>query len=117
MCGLIRRVKPAATAATRLRQNLRYATPVPDLTLAAYVDWGEVELSKSYGQHRGLAGWGLGLQYAKADDYYLRLDYARKLGSEEFTSEESDKNGRLWFLAYKLFLISVKDKELCEDEK
>lgn len=52
---------------------------------------------------RGLAGWGLGLQYAKADDYYLRLDYARKLGSEEFTSEESDKNGRLWFLAYKLF--------------
>ena len=83
--------------------ELRYATPVPDLTLAAYVDWGEVELSKSYGQHRGLAGWGLGLQYAKADDYYLRLDYARKLGSEEFTSEESDKNGRLWFLAYKLF--------------
>jgi hemolysin activation/secretion protein len=67
------------------------------------VDWGEVELSKSYGQHRGLSGWGLGLQYAKADDYYLRLDYARKLGSEEFTSEESDKNGRLWFLAYKLF--------------
>ena len=83
--------------------ELRYATPVPDLTLAAYVDWGEVELSKSYGQHRGLAGWGLGLQYAKADDYYMRLDYARKLGSEEFTSEESDKNGRLWFLAYKLF--------------
>lgn len=83
--------------------ELRYATPVPDLTLAAYVDWGEVELSKSYGQHRGLSGWGLGLQYAKADDYYLRLDYARKLGSEEFTSEESDKNGRLWFLAYKLF--------------
>lgn len=52
------------------------------------------------------AVWPVGdwaLQYAKADDYYLRLDYARKLGSEEFTSEESDKNGRLWFLAYKLF--------------
>ena len=49
-----------------------------------------------------LAGWGIGLQYARSNDYYLRLDYARKLNGEAFTSEENDKNGRLWFLAYKM---------------
>ena len=83
--------------------EMRYATPLPNLTLAAYIDWGEVNLSKSYGQHRKLAGWGLGVQYAQANNYYLRLDYARKIDGEEFQSEEHDKNGRLWFLAYKLF--------------
>lgn len=82
--------------------ELRYATPLPNLTLATYIDWGEVELGKSYGQHRNLAGWGIGLQYARSNDYYLRLDYARKLNGEAFTSEENDKNGRLWFLAYKM---------------
>ena len=50
-----------------------------------------------------LAGWGIGVQYAKAGDYYLRLDYARKLNGEAFQSEDKDKNGRLWFQAYKLF--------------
>ncbi|WP_293661113.1 ShlB/FhaC/HecB family hemolysin secretion/activation protein [uncultured Phascolarctobacterium sp.] len=82
--------------------ELRYATPVPYLSLAAFTDWGEVTLSKSYGQHRNLAGWGVGIEYARPNDYFLRLDYARKLNGEAFQSEEQDKNGRLWFLAYKL---------------
>ena len=82
--------------------ELRYATPIPYLSLAAFTDWGEVTLSKSYGQHRNLAGWGVGIEYARPNDYFLRLDYARKLNGEAFQSEEQDKNGRLWFLAYKL---------------
>lgn len=83
--------------------ELRYLTSVPHLTLAAFTDWGEVNLAKSYGQHRNLAGWGVGVEYAKPDDYLLRLDYARKIRGEAFQSEADDKNGRLWFLAYKLF--------------
>ena len=83
--------------------ELRYATPVKNLSLASFVDWGEVKLSKAYGDSRNLAGWGVGLQYAQANDYYLRVDYARKLNSEAYQSEENDKNGRVWFLAYKLF--------------
>ena len=83
--------------------ELRYTTPVPNLTFATFIDWGEVTLSKSYGQHRNLVGWGLGVQYAKTNDYLLRLDYARKISGEAFQSEDTDKNGRLWFLAYKLF--------------
>jgi len=50
-----------------------------------------------------LAGWGVGVQYARPNDYYLRVDYARKLNGEVYQSEENDKNGRVWFLAYKLF--------------
>ena len=59
--------------------ELRYSTPVPYLSLAAFTDWGEVDLAKSCGQHRNLAGWGVGVEYAKPNDYFLRLDYARKL--------------------------------------
>ena len=83
--------------------ELRCQTPLPYLTLAAFADWGEVTLSKSYGQHRNLSGWGLGVEYARPNDYYLRLDYARKINGETFQSEDHDKNGRLWFLAYKVF--------------
>ncbi|MDO5380591.1 MAG: ShlB/FhaC/HecB family hemolysin secretion/activation protein [Acidaminococcaceae bacterium] len=83
--------------------ELRYNTPLPHLSLATFVDFGEV-LQRGYDdRHRNLAGWGVGVQYAKAGDYYLRLDYARKLNGEEFQSEDKDKNGRLWFQAYKLF--------------
>lgn len=83
--------------------ELRYATPIANLSLATFIDWGEVELNKNIGDHRNLAGWGVGVQYARPNDYYLRVDYARKLNGEVYQSEENDKNGRVWFLAYKLF--------------
>ena len=83
--------------------ELRYATSIANLSLATFIDWGEVELNKNIGDHRNLAGWGVGVQYARPNDYYLRVDYARKLNGEVYQSEENDKNGRVWFLAYKLF--------------
>jgi len=83
--------------------ELRYNMPLPYLSLATFVDFGEVEQRGYDDRHRNLAGWGIGVQYAKAGDYYLRLDYARKLNGEAFQSEDKDKNGRLWFQAYKLF--------------
>ena len=83
--------------------ELRYATPITNLSLATFIDWGEVEVSKNIGERRNLAGWGIGVQYAKPNDYYLRVDYAKKINGEAYQSEENDKNGRIWFLAYKLF--------------
>ena len=83
--------------------ELRCATPITNLSLATFIDWGEVEVSKNIGERRNLAGWGVGVQYAKPNDYYLRVDYARKINGEAYQSEENDKNGRIWFLAYKLF--------------
>ena len=83
--------------------ELRCNMPLPYLSLATFVDFGEVEQRGYDDRHRNLAGWGIGVQYAKAGAYYLRLDYARKLNSEAFQSEDKDKNGRLWFQAYKLF--------------
>lgn len=82
--------------------ELRYHTPVPNLTLAAFTDWGEV-YNHSGGPHRNLAGWGVGVQYAQSGNYYLRLDYARKINSQPYQGEENDKNGRLWFQAVKMF--------------
>ena len=65
---------------------------LPYLSLATFIDWGEVELNKNIGDHRNLAGWGVGVQYARPNDYYLRVDYARKLNGEVYQSEENDKS-------------------------
>ncbi|WP_293663336.1 ShlB/FhaC/HecB family hemolysin secretion/activation protein [uncultured Phascolarctobacterium sp.] len=83
--------------------ELRCHTPVPNLTLAAYTDWGEVYNHSGVDPHRNLAGWGVGVQYAESGSYYLRLDYARKINSQPYQGEEHDKNGRLWFQAVKIF--------------
>lgn len=84
--------------------ELRFITPLPQLTLAAFVDWGEImQRGNTADQHRDLAGWGLGLQYSQSGNYYLRLDYARKINGEAYQSEAEDKNGRLWFQAVKMF--------------
>lgn len=83
--------------------ELRYHTPVPNLTLATYTDWGEVYNHSGSDKHRSLAGWGVGVQYAQSGNYYLRLDYARKINSQPYQGEEHDKNGRLWFQAVKMF--------------
>lgn len=86
--------------------ELRYATSVPGLSLAVFTDIGEVQVRKD-GQlgdnHRKLAGWGLGIQYARVNDFFLRVDYARKIDGEAYRSESEDSDGRLWFQAYKLF--------------
>ena len=94
-CGPIHRA--SGDSGYQATAELRYTTPLPNLTLAAYIDWGEVNLSKSYGQHRDLAGWGLGMQYAQANNYYLRLDYARKINGEEFQAKNTIKMGAYGF--------------------
>lgn len=84
--------------------ELRFITPLPQLTLAAFVDWGEImQRGNVADQHRDLAGWGLGLQYSQPGNYYMRLDYARKINGEAYQSEAEDKNSRLWFQAVKMF--------------
>lgn len=83
--------------------ELRRATGIEGLEAAAFVDVGEVTRIKGYGDHRNLAGWGLGLRYAKPGDWYAQFDYARKINGEDYTSEDHNHNGRMWFQIYKMF--------------
>ncbi len=79
-----------------------YKTKVPGLNLSAYLDSGYVvQNSTDTGRH--LSGYGIGIEYMKPMDWFIRLDYARKINAEYNYSERSDDNGRFWFQVYKLF--------------
>ena len=84
--------------------ELRYHTPVKGLTLSAYLDAGHVEIARSGDEgNMTLKGWGVGLSYTRPGNWFARLDYARRIGSDELMSREAESRGRLWFMAGKTF--------------
>ena len=84
--------------------ELRYHTPVKGLTLSAYFDAGHTLITKSGGDgNMTLKGWGLGLTYTRPGDWFARLDYARRIGSDELMSREAEGRQRVWFMAGKMF--------------
>ena len=48
-------------------------------------------------------GWGLGLRYSKPNDWYVQLDWARKIDGRRDWSEPTDHDDRWWFQVYKMF--------------
>lgn len=78
--------------------ELRWHTPVSGLTLSCYLDGGEVRLRKSDNDHTSLLGWGVGAFYRAPNNWFARLDYARRIGGYDGMSEEAKANGRLWFI-------------------
>lgn len=83
--------------------ELRRHMGIDGLEAAAFIDVGEVKLLKSSTRHKKLAGWGLGVRYARENDWYAQLDYAWKIDGEPYQSEGHDHDGRLWFQIYKMF--------------
>ena len=84
--------------------ELRYHTPVKGLTLSTYLDAGHVEIARSGDEgNMTLKGWGVGLAYTRPGNWFARLDYARRIGSDELMSREAESRGRLWFMAGKTF--------------
>ena len=86
--------------------ELHYLTPIKNLTLASFIDTGEVTVRKDgngYNNHRRLSGWGLGVIYSQPGNYYLRLDWAKKINGQPYSSEAQDSDDRLWFQVYKIF--------------
>ncbi|MDY5717667.1 MAG: ShlB/FhaC/HecB family hemolysin secretion/activation protein [Selenomonas sp.] len=61
---------------------------------------GMKEGSKSYGI---LKGWGVGLAYNQAGDWFMRLDYARRIGQDPNMSEAAKAKGRTWFMLGKIW--------------
>ena len=84
--------------------ELRWHTPVRGLTLSTYLDAGHVEIARSGDEgNMTLKGWGVGLSYTRPGNWFARLDYARRIGSDEFMSKEAESRGRIWFMAGKVF--------------
>ena len=74
--------------------------------LIGFIDTGSITLNKSpwsaEPNQRRLSGAGIGLNWAAADRFQLRLAYAHKLGDEAARSAP-DANDRLWMQAIKYF--------------
>lgn len=90
-----------------VRKQLPLPSNMPgQLHGAAFVDTGAVKLNlspwTSSSNSRHLSGAGLGLYWTHANDFSLRMFYARKLG-DGMALSAPDKSGRLWVQAVKYF--------------
>lgn len=85
--------------------ELRYHTDIPGLTLSTYFDAGRIRAKGNNAALRNttLKGWGLGVTYTKTNDYFARLDYARRIGLGDNVSEDAKAKGRLWFILGKIW--------------
>lgn len=83
--------------------ELRYHTPVKGLVFSTYYDGGAVKAEKSRGGQTVLKGWGLGLTYSKPNDYFARIDYARRIGWDDNLSNDAKSRQRVWFIVGKIF--------------
>ena len=84
--------------------EMRYLTPLKGLSLAIFYDAGHVNIAKSGDNgNMTLQGWGLSAMYAKRGDFFARIDYARRIGSDNLMSNVAEAKNRIWFLAGKMF--------------
>ena len=91
----------------------RFYTNVTGLIASTYLDIGHVRYrndggldSASKGQPSSgetLKGWGIGLAYTKGDDWFARLDYARRIGDDPNLSQFAKARGRTWFMLGKIW--------------
>ena len=85
------------------RAILTYKTGIKNLSANIFYENAYGTPRKSVDYKVSLNGWGIGLSYTKPDDYFIKLDYARRIGFDEILSERSKAKGRLWFIAGKIF--------------
>lgn len=86
------------------RAELRNLIPLKEqdkqLQLAFYFDHGGVlRMSNAGDFYRHLEGAGIGLIYSRYEDWFIRTDYAWKIGPEHSTSDPSHHGGRFWIRA------------------
>lgn len=86
------------------RAELRWLFPVGKtdqmFQVAAYFDHGGSWINRDNhsgsDNHRNLQGAGLGLIWSRHEDWFVRLDYAWRLGGEKPTADTSHTNGHFW---------------------
>ena len=84
--------------------ELSYRTDVPNLVLSTYFDMGRVQYAND-GKDGSemLKGWGIGVSYSRPGDYFVRLDWARRIGLPDNASEAAKAKNRFWFMVGKVW--------------
>ena len=83
------------------RTEFIWHTDVPNLSLSAFFDIGGAGYKYDHDIHT-IRSCGLELNYAKPNDYFIKLDYARKIGNNRLVASD-DKKNRFWFMVGKIF--------------
>lgn len=84
--------------------ELSYRTDVPNLVLSTYFDMGRVQYANDGKDgSETLKGWGVGVTYSRPGDYFLRLDWARRIGLANNASDDAKAKNRLWFMVGKVW--------------
>lgn len=81
----------------------RYYTDVPGLVASTYFDMGHASYKSFQSEGMTLKGYGIGLSYSKPNDWFARLDYARRIGGDENLSQAAKAKGRVWFMLGKIW--------------
>ncbi len=88
----------------------RFYTKIPGLVFSTYFDIGHVKFRRDgqapyYDGREGmtLKGYGTAISYTKPNDWFARLDYARRIGGDPNLSEKARAKGRIWFMLGKIW--------------
>ena len=84
-----------------VRAELRHLIPLKEqdkqLQVAFYFDHGGIlRMSNAGDYYRHLEGAGIGLIFSRYEDWFIRTDYAWRLGPERPTSDTTDASGHFW---------------------
>ncbi len=84
------------------RTEVIWHTDEPGLSLSAFLDIGGAGV-KSDHNISTIRSWGFEANYTKQNDFFVKLDYARKLGKNNLMVARDDKRQRFWFMLGKIF--------------
>ena len=76
-------------------------TKVPGLTFNVFFDIGGAGNKRQH-DIRTIRSWGSGLGYSQQNNFFLKFEYARKIGLNKEVTNDFSRN-RLWFMAGKIF--------------
>ena len=85
--------------------EVRYHTKVPGLTFSTYFDIGHVKYTHDTTISGGttLKGWGVGVSWIRENDFFARIDYARRIGLAIDSTEDARSKQRIWFTIGKIW--------------
>jgi len=84
------------------KSEVIWHTDVPGLALSLFFDIGGTG-KKTDHNISTIRSWGLEANYTKTNDFFIKLDYARKLGRNNRLVAMDDKRQRFWFMLGKIF--------------
>ncbi len=83
------------------KNELVWHTDIPGLSTSLFLDIGGSG-NKIEHDIKTIRSWGIGLNYSKPNDFFVRMDYARKIGNNLQVASD-DVRQRFWFMVGKIF--------------